>query len=57
MALDKKFENLFLKVSTQAAIASNNFVGKKNKEKMKIIFKKKFYRRKICKGHAAFYVD
>ena len=33
MALDKKFENLFLKVSTQAAIASNNFVGKKNKEK------------------------
>ena len=32
MALDKKFENLFLKVSTQAAIASNNFVGKKNKD-------------------------
>lgn len=33
MALDKKFESLFLKVSTQAAISSNNFVGKKNKEK------------------------
>ena len=32
MALDKKFENIFLKVSTQAAIASNNFVGKKNKD-------------------------
>ena len=31
MALDKKFENIFLKVSTQAAIASNNFVGKKIK--------------------------
>ena len=31
MALDKKFENLFLKVSSQAAISSNNFVGKKNK--------------------------
>jgi len=33
MTLDKKFESLFLKVSTQAAISSNNFVGKKNKEK------------------------
>jgi len=32
MALDKKFENLFLKVSSQAAISSNNFVGKKNKD-------------------------
>jgi len=31
MALDKKFENLFLKVSTSAAISSYNFVGKKNK--------------------------
>ena len=31
MALDKKFEDLFLKVSTSAAISSYNFVGKKNK--------------------------
>ena len=32
MALDKKFENLFLKVCVQAAISSNNFVGKKDKD-------------------------
>ena len=32
MALDQKFENLFLKVCIQAAISSNNFVGKKNKD-------------------------
>jgi len=31
MALDKKFQHLFLKVSTSAAISSYNFVGKKNK--------------------------
>ena len=31
MALDKKFEDLFLKVSTSAAISSYNFVGKKDK--------------------------
>ena len=32
MALDQKFEKLFLKVCAQAAISSNNFVGKKNKD-------------------------
>jgi len=31
MALDKKFEDLFLKVSISAAISSYNFVGKKDK--------------------------
>ena len=31
MPLDKKFEDLFIKVSTKAAISSNNFVGKKDK--------------------------
>ena len=31
MALDKKFEDLFLKVSTSAAISSYDFVGKKDK--------------------------
>ena len=31
MSLDKKFEDLFLKVSTKAAISSNKFVGKKDK--------------------------
>ena len=31
MALDIKFEDLFLKVSTSAAISSYNFVGKKDK--------------------------
>jgi fructose-1,6-bisphosphatase II / sedoheptulose-1,7-bisphosphatase len=31
MALDKKFQDLFLKVSTSAAISSYNFVGKKDK--------------------------
>ena len=31
MSLDKKFEDLFLKVSTSAAISSYNFVGKKDK--------------------------
>ena len=31
MALDKKFEDLFLRVSTSAAISSYNFVGKKDK--------------------------
>ena len=31
MALDKKFEDSFLNVSTSAAISSYNFVGKKDK--------------------------
>ena len=31
MSLDKKFEDLFLNVSTKAAISSNRFVGKKDK--------------------------
>ena len=31
MPLDKKFEDLFIKVSTKAAISANNFVGKKDK--------------------------
>ena len=31
MSLDKKFEDLFLNVSITAAISSNNFVGKKDK--------------------------
>ena len=31
MSLDKKFEDLFLKVSSRAALASYYFVGKKNK--------------------------
>ena len=31
MALDKKFEDSFLNVSSSAAIASYNFVGKKDK--------------------------
>ncbi len=31
MALDSKYEDLFLKVSTKAAISSYNFVGKKDK--------------------------
>ena len=32
MALDKKFENLFLNVSIRAALASYYFVGKKDKK-------------------------
>ena len=31
MALDKKFENLFIQVSTKAALSSFYWVGKKNK--------------------------
>ena len=31
MSLDKKFENLFLNVSSRAALSSYNFVGKKDK--------------------------
>ena len=31
MSLDKKFESLFLNVSTRAALASYKFVGKKDK--------------------------
>ena len=32
MLLDKKFENLFIKVSTRAALSSYYLVGKKDKK-------------------------